>query len=103
MDIAVAGAASWVKLNAAGDKIEEARIALSAVAPTPVLATEASQWLAGQPATEATFAEAGELAKKVASPISDMRGTAEYRVHLVGVLVKRTLADAVNRAKGQSS
>jgi len=103
MDIAVAGAASWVKLNAAGDKIEEARIALSAVAPTPVLATEASQWLAGQPATEATFAEAGELAKKVASPISDMRGTAEYRVHLVGVLVKRTLADAVNRTKGKSS
>jgi CO/xanthine dehydrogenase FAD-binding subunit len=100
MDIAVAGAASWVKLNAAGDKIEEARIALGAVAPTPKFAEEASRWLAGQPVTDATFAQAGELAKKVATPISDMRGTAEYRMHLVGVLVKRTLADAVQRAKG---
>lgn len=99
MDIAVVGAASWVKLNSAGDKIEAARIALAAVAPTPKFAADASQWLAGKPATEETFAQAGELAKKVAAPISDMRGPAEYRVHLVGVLVKRTLADAVERAK----
>jgi carbon-monoxide dehydrogenase medium subunit len=103
MDIAVVGAASWVRLNAAGDTIEEARIGLCAVAPTPKFAVEASQWLAGQPANEATYAQAGELAKKVASPISDMRGTAEYRLHLVGVLTKRTLADAVERAKGKSS
>lgn len=101
MDIAVVGAASWVRLNAAGDRIEEARIGLCAVAPTPKFAAEASQWLAGQPANEAAFAQAGELAKKVASPISDMRGTAEYRTHLVGVLTKRTLADAVERAKGK--
>lgn len=99
MDIAVVGAGSWVKLNAAGDKIEQARIAVGAVAITPKFATEASEWLAGQPATEATFTQAGELAKKVATPISDMRGPAEYRTHLVGVLVKRTLADAVERAK----
>lgn len=101
MDIAVVGAASWVKLNSTGDKIDEARIALAAIAPTPKFAAEASQWLAGQPATEATYAQAGELAKKVAIPISDMRGPAEYRTHLVGVLVKRTLADAVERAKGK--
>lgn len=100
MDIAVVGVGSWVKLNSAGDKIEAARIALGAVAATPKFATEASTWLAGQPATEATFAQAGELAKKIATPISDMRGTAEYRTHLVGVLVKRTLADAVERANG---
>lgn len=99
MDIAVVGAGSWVRLNAAGDKIEQARIAVGAVAITPKYAAEASDWLTGQPATEATFAQAGELAKKVAAPISDMRGTAEYRTHLVGVLVKRTLADAVQRAK----
>ncbi len=100
MDIAVVGAGSWVKLNAAGDKIESARIAVGAVAVTPKYAAEASDWLKGQPATEATFAQAGELAKKVAAPISDMRGPAEYRTHLVGVLVKRTLADAVERANG---
>ncbi|MGE0605732.1 MAG: xanthine dehydrogenase family protein subunit M [Pirellulales bacterium] len=98
MDIAVVGAAAWVQLNAAGDKIESARVALAAVAPKPMFAAEASAWLAGKPATEATFAQAGEEAKKSAKPISDMRGPAEYRVHLVGVLVKRALAKAVERA-----
>jgi carbon-monoxide dehydrogenase medium subunit len=100
MDIAVVGAASWVQLNAAGDTIEQARVGLAAVAPTPRFADEASQWLAGKPATEATFGQAGELARRVASPISDMRGTAEFRLHMVGVLTKRTLAKAVERARG---
>jgi carbon-monoxide dehydrogenase medium subunit len=100
MDIAVVGAASWVRLNESGDRIDEARIALAAVAPTPMFAKEASQWLAGQPATEEAFAQAGELAKKAARPISDKRGPVEYRTHLVGVLVKRTLATAVQRTSG---
>ena len=99
MDIAVAGAGSWVKLSSDGARIEQARIGLCAIAPTPKFAAEASAWLAGKPATEEMFAQAGELAKKVASPITDMRGTAEYRVHLVGVLVKRTLAKAAERAR----
>ena len=104
MDIAVVGAASWVKLSPDGSTIESARIALSAVAATPVFAAEASEWLAGQPVSEDTFAHAGELAKKVATPLSDMRGTAEYRTHLVGVLTKRTLATACERANtGDSS
>jgi carbon-monoxide dehydrogenase medium subunit len=98
MDIAVVGAASSVQLFSDGKTIEKARIALAAVAPTPKFAAEASQWLTGKPATEATFTEAGEIAKKVATPITDMRGTAEYRVHLVGILVKRTLAHATERA-----
>jgi carbon-monoxide dehydrogenase medium subunit len=99
MDIAVVGAASWVRLDAAGKTIEEARVALAAVAPTPLFAAEASRWLAGKPASEETFAQAGELARKVASPISDMRGTAEFRSHLVGVLTRRTLAQAALRAR----
>ncbi|WP_425617408.1 xanthine dehydrogenase family protein subunit M [Anatilimnocola sp. NA78] len=99
MDIAVVGAGSRVQLNAACDTIEFARIGLGAVAPTPKYAQEASEWLAGKPATEESFAQAGELAKKVATPISDMRGPAEYRTHLVGVLVKRTLLKATERAK----
>ncbi len=75
------------------------RIALGAIAPTPVFAQEASDFLAGKPATAETFAAAGELARKMANPIDDMRGTKEYRVHLAGVLTKRTLAIAVERAK----
>lgn len=100
MDIAVAGAGSWVQLSADGKIVKKCRIGLGAVAATPTFAVEASDWLAGKAATEDSFAQAGELAKKVASPITDMRGTAEYRVHLVGVLVKRTLMAAAERARG---
>src|SRR4030095_11367702 len=98
MVIAVVGVASWVQLDASRSTIVDARIALSAVAPTPKLATEASAWLAGKPATEDTFAKAGELARKAAPPISDMRGPAEFRIPLVGVLTQRTLATATQRA-----
>ncbi len=101
MDIAVAGAASWVQFDEAGETIQSARIALAAVAPTPVIAQAASDYLAGKPANEETFAEAGKLAKQAAKPISDMRGTEEYRVHLASVLTKRTLAIAAERAKAE--
>jgi CO/xanthine dehydrogenase FAD-binding subunit len=100
MDIAVVGAGSWLQLAADGETVEQARIGLGAVAPTPKYADEASRWLAGKPATEDVFARAGELARNVATPISDMRGTAEYRMHLVGVLIKRTLVKAAQRARG---
>ncbi|MEX0678282.1 MAG: xanthine dehydrogenase family protein subunit M [Pirellulales bacterium] len=100
MDIAVAGAASWVRLNAAGDTIEEARVALAAVAPTPLFVRSASDWLAGKPATSETFARARELAGQAARPISDKRGTVAYRKHLAGVLTERTLVIAVDRARG---
>lgn len=99
MDIAVVGAASWVQLNATGDKIEKARIALGAVGPTPLYADAASKWLAGQPNTAATYQHAGELARQIARPISDKRGPAEYREHLVAVLVARTLARAAGGAR----
>lgn len=100
MDIAVVGAASRVQLNSACDTIEYARIGIGAVAPTPRFAQEASEYLAGKSPTAEHFAEAGKLAQKVASPISDMRGTAEYRTHLVSVLVQRTLEKATSRARG---
>jgi carbon-monoxide dehydrogenase medium subunit len=99
MDIAVAGAGSWLQLSGDGQTVERARIGLAAVGPTPKFAAEASQWLAGKPATEDIFARAGELARNVATPITDMRGTAEYRMHLVGVLVKRTLMKSADRAR----
>jgi CO/xanthine dehydrogenase FAD-binding subunit len=98
MDIAVVGVGAWVQLNNDGKTIEQARIALGAVAPTPLFAQEASNWLQGKPATAESFAQAGELAKKIARPISDRRGTAEYRVHLVGVLTQRALSEAAARA-----
>jgi carbon-monoxide dehydrogenase medium subunit len=101
MDIAVASAGCWVQLDATGEMIASARIVLGAVAATPVLAKSAAEFLANKPATEASFVQAGELAKEVAKPINDMRGTIEYRVHLAGVLTKRMLALAVDRARSR--
>jgi xanthine dehydrogenase FAD-binding subunit len=101
MDIAVVGVGAWLRLDTAGEQVEAARIGVAAVAPTPLAATEASDWLPGKPATGESFAEAGRLARKLARPISDMRGPAEYRTHLVGVLVERALAQAAGRANGQ--
>ncbi len=103
MDIAVAGAASWVQLDDSGETITAARIALGAIAPTPVLAEEAAEWLVGQPAREESFEEAGQRARAVANPINDKRGTIDYRTHLAGVLTRRTLQRAVERARGHRS
>lgn len=102
MDIAVVGAGAWVTLDSAHKTVTAARIALGAVAPTPVVAADASAWLVGKPANDASFAEAGARARAVAKPISDRRGTADYRTHLVGVLVQRALAIAAARARGES-
>jgi carbon-monoxide dehydrogenase medium subunit len=101
MDIAVAGAGVSVTLN--NGNIASARVALAAVAPTPLLVTEISDALAGQPANEATIAEAGKLAKEAAKPITDMRGTVEYRKHLCDVLTRRALQAAITRAQGGST
>lgn len=99
MDIAVVGVGAWLRLDGGGKNVEEARLGIAAVAPTPLAATEAARWLAGKPATLESFTEAGRLARGVAKPITDMRGPAEYRVHLIGVIAQRALSDAAERAK----
>lgn len=98
MDIAVAGAGAWISLNEDHTRIIEARIALAAVAPTPLFAADAAATLADQAPTEAAFAEAAQFAQEAASPISDARGTAAQRRHLVGVLTRRALRQALQRA-----
>ncbi len=101
MDIAVVGVGASVVLADCRQKFVSARLALGAVGPTPILAQAAGDSLAGQPVNEVTIAKAGELARSVAKPIDDMRGTAEYRLHLVGVLTQRVLNAAVARARGE--
>ena len=64
------------------------------------LAREAGDSLAGKPVNEATIQEASEKAMAAAVPINDMRGTIRQRVHLVGVLTRRTLNNAIQRARG---
>lgn len=101
MDIAVAGAGAWVALSDDHTTITSTRIALSAVAPTPLLVEAAGTALAGKAPTEEAFAEAAQIAQAAAHPISDVRGSAAQRRHLVGVLTKRALRGAVARAKGE--
>jgi CO/xanthine dehydrogenase FAD-binding subunit len=101
MDIAVAGAGAWVILSADHARITDARIALAAVAPTPLHVPAAGAALVGKPPTEGAFSEAAELAQEAACPITDVRGTAAQRRHLVGVLVRRAIRGAVDRARGE--
>lgn len=96
LDIAVVGVASQVTLT--DGVCGKARIALAAVAPTPVRATTAEQALEGQPLTPQAIERAAELAVQAARPIDDQRGSAEFRRHLVRVLTRRTLAAALERA-----
>lgn len=99
MDIAVVGAGAAVVLDEAKERIVSARIALGAVAPTPLFAEEASALLAGKEISDAIIDEAAQAAQAIARPISDMRGTAEQRTHLVGVLTRRALNGAIQRIK----
>lgn len=96
MDIAVVGVGVHVTLDGS-KKCTAARIALAAVAPTPILVADAGAALVGTNLDEAAIGKAAGLAQAAAKPISDMRGDAEYRKHLVGVLVRRTLQMALSR------
>ena len=102
MDIAVAGAACMIGLDAAGETITDACVALAAVGPTPLLVPDAARVLSGSPPTEDVFEHAALAAREAARPINDMRGTAAQRRHLCGVLVKRALRDALRRARGEN-
>ena len=96
LDIAVVGVASQVTLS--GGRCTAARIALAAVAPVPLRATDAEQALVGQPLTPQQIERAAELASGAARPIDDHRGSIEFRNHLVRVLTRRTLTTALQRA-----
>ena len=100
MDIAVVGVGTSVVLDASGQNFVSARISLASVAPTPVFAREAGDSLAGKAVSEEAIQQASELAMAAAKPISDMRGTIRQRIHLVGVFTRRTLNNAIERARG---
>lgn len=97
MDIAVVGVG--VALTLADDRVERARIALGAVAPTPVRAREAEAALQGQSLSDDAIARATDVAARECSPISDVRGSAEFRRHIVRVTTERMLREAAARAR----
>ncbi len=101
MDIAEVGVGAAVVLSEDGNTVVSARVGLGAVGPTPIFASGVGDVLAGQAISDATLAAAAAAAQGAARPISDMRGTAEHRRHLVGVLTRRALAGAIERARGR--
>jgi carbon-monoxide dehydrogenase medium subunit len=96
MDLAFIGVAASVNLE--NGVITDARIGLAAVAPTPIRATEAENLLNGNELTAELLAQAGEAAAAAASPISDLRCSAEHRSEMVDVLTRRAIQAAVDRA-----
>jgi carbon-monoxide dehydrogenase medium subunit len=99
MDIAVVGVGAAVTLDETRSRCLAARIALAAVAPTPLFVPEAGNLLVDGRLSDDLVAKAAAVAQAAARPISDMRGDADYRHHLVGVLTKRALGVAIARAK----
>lgn len=99
LDIAVVGAAAALTL--AGGRITAARVALGAVAPTPLRLARVEEALCGNAATAETLATAAALAAEDVRPISDQRGSADFRRHLSAVLTRRVLERALAVARGE--
>lgn len=100
MDIAVAGAAVSVTLDAAG-VCTAARVAIAAVAPRPLLVPDAAQALIGSTLDDESLRRAAAAASAAATPIDDKRGTVAYRRQVVGVLTRRAASMAGARAGAQ--
>ncbi len=98
MEIAVVGAAASVILDADGT-VTAIAVALTAVAPT-ILTVDGTGRLAGRTLDDALLAEIAEMAADQATPISDLRASDRYRRHTVGVMARRAVAAAADRARG---
>ncbi len=93
-DLAIVGVAAFVALDTF-NSIQDIRIALGAVAPTPLRAKKAEDILKGKKIKDQNLGEAAGIASRICAPISDARGTAEYRLKMVDVLVSRAIKQAV--------
>jgi aerobic carbon-monoxide dehydrogenase medium subunit len=97
-DYALVGVGAVVTLT--GDRIGEARLALTGVGDRPVRARAAEARLAGEPLTPTVLAEAAEAVRRAIDPGSDIHATAAYRRHVAGVLTGRAIREAAARARG---
>jgi CO/xanthine dehydrogenase FAD-binding subunit len=99
MEIAVVGATAAVTL--AGGTVEQARVAITALAPTIRLVPEAEEALVGTDGGAEAVLAAAQAAAAAAEPISDVRASADYRRAMAEVLARRVLTAAVARARGE--
>ena len=102
MDIAMVGVGAAVTLAPRSHVCQDARIVLGAVAPTPLRAKAAERLLKGQRPTDELIASAAETAAGEARPISDVRGSADFRREMVRVLTARMVAAAFENARDRS-
>jgi carbon-monoxide dehydrogenase medium subunit len=100
-DYALVGVAAAVIMT--GERVAEARLALSGVGDRPVRARETEALLAGEPLTAARLADAAEAVRRAIDPGGDIHATASYRRRVAGVLVQRALRLAAARARGAAS
>jgi carbon-monoxide dehydrogenase medium subunit len=98
-DFATVGVAVQLELD--NGTIRRAGIALTAVGPRNIKATEADASLAGAEPTPDAFASAAELAAQAADPISDLRGSVDYKRGVVRTYVRRGLAQSLDAARGR--
>lgn len=98
-DWAVAAAGSAVTLDEELGTIVAARVGLTAVNPDGEGLRALADSLVGKPAIEATFVDAGRAAAESCEPVSDMRGSADYKRHLASELTIRTLRTSVERVR----
>jgi carbon-monoxide dehydrogenase medium subunit len=91
MEISVVCVAACLTLDENGSKCLSARLAVGAAGPKAFRPQQAEAYLIDRPPRRPSFAEAGRLAAKASAPISDVRASAEYRRHLVAVMVERAL------------
>ena len=99
MDIAVVGAGVNLTLDDGGT-CTAARVVLGAVAPTPLLVEDAANALIGTSVDDAALDKMAAAARAACKPISDKRGTKEYRIKTAGVIARRAAVKALERARG---
>jgi carbon-monoxide dehydrogenase medium subunit len=100
-DYATVGVAAFLALDQEG-RVERAGLALTSVGPRNLKVTEAEEMMRGQEPSTELFGEAAEMAARVCSPDSDVRGPAEYKRDMVRVYGRRSLARALSRARGEA-
>jgi carbon-monoxide dehydrogenase medium subunit len=97
-DLAVVGVAALIVME--GEVLKDVKIALGAVAPTPIRAKKAEEILREKKLDQRLLDKSGQVASAEASPIDDIRGSADYRRELVAVLTKRAVIQAIQQAEG---
>ena len=99
MDIAVVGTGVSVTLSSNKKNFESVRVSLASVGPTPIFVEGIDKEVSEQEINDESIRVVSNMSKNASKPISDMRGTAEFRQHLCEVLTRRALITAIERAK----